>query len=386
MRRFLGVLLLLGGGVSNSADFAVAPFLEAIPGGAGYDYWADLRVYALPDFRLVTRKPDLTGLTTVSQDGKNLFLLDNVARTIRTYEMPSLRLLKQVNVGSAMPYFDQDSWVREHPHRAGVLMLHAVFWIDANNGSIVETPDSLGVPPTSYHALAADISQAQTQLTVFEPDPPGLIPPRTHMIDLDDPRQVRVLDQFYSCAVMEAHGIVGFTGTQQPDIVVIDFNTLAERYVIDLPDNLVEPWYLVPIDASQMLVSMATADHAELVLLRLDLATRSLTEFYRHGSSPGVLTFPELEVRGRRVLLSSHSEIPAIPPNAGPLPGQVLQIDLDTGASTTLLWPHGGGPHTRGTMLATGTIQGVPIDAWAWRACILVLLLWGVSSVRRGMH
>jgi hypothetical protein len=384
MQRMFGLLLLLVGGVSGAADFAVAPFVEAIPGGVHNDYTLGLHVYALPEFRLVASHPQIVGLTTVSNDGTRLYELDLGARRIRTFEIPSLRLMTDVSVVGQMPYFDNTYWIREHPRRPGVLMLRGVYWFDANTGEVLETHASFGIPAGSYYNLNVSISQATRKLQISDFRPQLPAQPFVKIIDLDDPGNVQTLPVFDDLGVlMEQHGLVSINGITGQTIIVRNIDTLQQQDVIELPTGLVTPWALTPAGEHTLLLSAATSDHHQQVLLKLNLEDSTFVELSRETVDNARPGFAIIEAKGNRILLAALSE-PGLPIGAihEPIIGQLRQINMMDGTTSVLHWPAGGGPYSGGHMLAQGSLRAIPINAWALGASILAVLILGLYRAR----
>lgn len=343
-----------------------------------------LHVYALPSFDVIARNAHIRGHTTVSNDGKRLYELDLNTRHLRTFELPSLQLKGDVPVPpGGIPWMDENRWLGEHPNRPGVLILAGMYWMDTRSGNWVETPTSLRVPAPSYNGSHASISGDGRKLVIsyygsFSSSEPSGV----KVVDLDNPRLVDTFPDAYRHAVlMEPFGFVTLDGNRQ-NILVSDFPTLALQDTIAPPPGLRFRGDFKPLNAHELLHSAWSDASNEQVLLRLNLETKINSELFREQIDDNHPGFETIEVRGERVLLATRT----VPPGFMFQPfstGQLREIDLTNGISTTLLWPVGGGPVGGGAMLATGATQPIPLGAKTLVIVALVLLVLGLQGIQQ---
>jgi hypothetical protein len=386
VQRLWLILLLMVTGLASARDLVVVPIVDPLVATApATQVTLGLHIYALPGFELLTSNPQITGVTTVSQDGTRLYELDLSLRRIRTFTLPTLQLISDVPAPQTMPYIAENTRMLEHPRRPGVLMLIGAYWIDARTGNWVETPARMGVPAPLAYASSVSISGNQNKLIisyypVFPTDPAGGV----RVIDLDNPRQVQSLAEVHRGAVlMESAGLVAMDADYR-NIEIRDLQTQGLLQSIKPPPGLQFLGDFSPINGHELLHSAWAEASNEQVLMRLDLQTSNYTELLREVRDENDPGFGLIEIRGNRILLSVNT----VPPGFMGQPysvGQMRELDLNTGATTALHWPLGGGPISGGNKLAVGTAQPIPIGTAALSLGAFLLLAIGIfsSSLRR---
>ncbi len=383
IRTLLLTILFFIGSQANAGELVVVQTVNPYdPAHPMVEASYALHVYALPGFGVVASNPQITGLTTVSNDGTRLYELDLIAHRIRTFDLPSLQLIADVPSPPAIPWIDQNGWIREHPHRPGILILKGTYWMDARNGNWVETPTSLRVPAPSPYASQTSISGDRRKLVVSYygsfsgPEPSGV-----KIIDLDNPRLVQALPADYRGGVlMEPFGFVALDADHL-NIQIRDIDTQALLHTIAPPPGLRFRGDFAPINSREVLHSAWSEATNEQILLRLDLGTKTNSERFRQLIDDNHPEFGSIEARGERVLLAARTEHPGFMGQPYST-GQMREINLTTGASTTLLWPVGGGPVGGGAMLATGSVQPIPFGAWTSAIIAFVLLVLGLQGIQ----
>lgn len=383
MRIFLLLLMLLSPS-ARGAGFVAGQFLH-IDSEVGVGVPSvQTQVYSLPDMRLIARGNDSGSTATVSTDGKRLYVLDAHRRRVATYELPMLRQIREVDLQAGLPFFDESSWLREHPTRPDVLMLLGSYWLDARTGALLETPASIGVPEPGAYLSLISISHSGHTLLVADGNRSAGIAPYFKAINLDDPRQVQSghLDQAGDVYI-EGRGMIGFRGEENEErLSVSEFGTNVEIASIPLPAGLIGDSNLAPFSISEIILFARTADSAHQVILLLDLNTRRFTELHRLPRVWPAISFGYINVRGRQLLLSAPSDYIIFPgPAPNVTPAQVLFIDVDTGQVQQRYWAPGGGPISRGNLLATGSLQSVPaLDRSSATAAALLFVMLGIFA------
>ena len=126
---------------------------------------------------------------TLSQDRTRLYVLNQASGQLRleTVDPGTLVVISSVPVNN-LPIPHLETSFVEHPRQPGVLMLSRCWWLSATDGSLLETPQTLGV--SCSEGVRDNGLSSGGRYLLLDDEPVNQQLRRTVLVEVDSPRTI----------------------------------------------------------------------------------------------------------------------------------------------------------------------------------------------------
>ena len=166
---------------------------------------------------------------TLSQDRTRLYVLNQASGQLRleTVDPGTLVVISSVPVNN-LPIPHLETSFVEHPRQPGVLMLSRCWWLSATDGSLLETPQTLGV--SCRESVRDNGLSSGGRYLLLDDEPVNQQLRRTVLVEVDSPRTIVRVFPYWSGPVLGDETSVATYSDGFINVVAIADGAVVRQY------------------------------------------------------------------------------------------------------------------------------------------------------------